>query len=340
MSLAKLITKITLGLGCSVAISPPQDAIAADSTSLSVMTYNIRGLPWPLALGRRDAFAKIESRLQALRKRGAQPRVIVLQEAFTDDAKGVAERSGYRFVANGPSRDLPSLVRPNLADLKFSGAARFIKGETSGKLTDSGLQIASDYPILSVRRMAFPAFACAGYDCLANKGVLLVTVAVPGSSTPIAIATTHLNSKRSSRVSLARSLYAYQRQVAMLDSFLAANHDPDLPIIFAGDFNASTAARRSYLISRATTRWSRQQVSSALQNCMADAARRGEKPHSLASKMVERGRDWQFYIPGVRTSLQAIRLVVPFGLERDGSMLSDHIGYGIIYRLHRARRAT
>ena len=49
-------------------------------------------------------------------------------------------------------------------------------------MVGSGLQILSDYPILRVRRMAFPAFACAGYDCLANKGALLVTVRLPGAA--------------------------------------------------------------------------------------------------------------------------------------------------------------
>ena len=38
----------------------------------------------------------------------------------------------------------------------------------------------SDFPIESVRRAAFPADACAGFDCLAAKGAMLVTVSIPG----------------------------------------------------------------------------------------------------------------------------------------------------------------
>lgn len=312
--------------------------------SVSVMTYNVQGLPWPLATGRDAAFARMAARLSSLRKTNAQPHVIVLQEAFTYEAKQIAARSGYRFIANGPSRDQENTARGTLHDEEFAGSGRFFKGETSGKFLDSGLQIASDYPILSVRRAAFPGYACAGYDCLANKGVLLVTISVPGSATPITVATTHMNSKRSSGVSQERSLYAYQRQVAAIGRFIAANRDPNFPIIFAGDFNASNVARRSYLISRGASRWSRSPVHSGLQNCVSEAAKRGETVSTLAATMIRRGLDWQFYAKGVDASVEAVRLVVPFGHERDGTMLSDHVGYGIIYRvrhgLTEARRAT
>jgi endonuclease/exonuclease/phosphatase family metal-dependent hydrolase len=317
-----------------IATARPGDAV--DQTALSVMTYNVNGMPWPFAIGRSAAFAKIETRLNALRQQNAQPHVIVLQEAFTDQAKQIAIRSGYHFVANGPSSDKSGIRPPNRDDISFAAAASFFKGETSGKLLDSGLQIASDYPILSVRSEAFPNFACAGYDCLANKGVLMVTLAVPGSSTPVTVVTTHLNSKRASGVSQERSLYAYHRQVAALDAFLAVNRDPDQPMIVAGDFNASNIARRTLLVEQGANGWSAGRdlpVQSALQNCIADAARRGRKPDDLAKYVVDRGRDWQFYAAGLGNSIQAAGLLIPFGRERDGTMLSDHVGYNIVYRL-------
>jgi endonuclease/exonuclease/phosphatase family metal-dependent hydrolase len=310
-------------------------AAAPENTSLSVMTYNVHGLPWPLVFGRNAAFAKIEARLLSLRRANAQPHVIVFQEAFTESAKQIAAHAGYRYTANGPSRDLTNRWPSTLTDRAFAAAARFFKGETIGKLVDSGLQVASDYPILSVRRAAFPAFACAGYDCLANKGIMLVTVAVPGSQTPVIIATTHLNSKKSSGVSQERSLYAYRRQVEAVDRFILANRNPQLPIVFAGDFNASNAQRRSYLVGHGETNWTTQAalpVQSALQRCLLPSAPCGTPP-SIANEVVKRGRDWQFYTPGIRASLDAVSLTIPFGRERDGAMLSDHVGYGIVYRL-------
>jgi endonuclease/exonuclease/phosphatase family metal-dependent hydrolase len=319
----------TGGWGADVQAGP------AETTSLSVMTYNVHGLPWPLAFGRDAAFAKIEARLLLLRRAGAQPHVIVFQEAFTENAKRIAVHAGYRYTANGPSRDLVSRWPSTPQDRAFAAAARFFKGETVGKLVDSGLQVASDYPILSVRRAAFPAFACAGYDCLANKGIMLVTVDVPGSQTPVTIATTHLNSKKSSGVSQQRSLYAYRRQVEAIDRFIAANRNSQLPIVFAGDFNASNVQRRSYLVGHGEMNWTTQAtlpIQSALQRCLLPSAPCGTPP-SIANEVVKRGRDWQFYTPGFRASLDAVSLTIPFGRERDGAMLSDHVGYGIVYRL-------
>lgn len=335
-TLVSLFGKVSKLAFAAISIIPHSNAAFASSAndvSLSVMTYNVKGLPWPIARNRDTAFEKIETRLSALRKENAQPHIIVLQEAFTERAKQIASRSGYRYLANGPSKNMINTKRPEKKDSRFVDAASFFKGETSGKSLDSGLQIASDYPILSIKRVAFPAFACAGYDCLANKGVLLVTVAVPGGDTPVTIATTHMNSKRGSRVSHSRSLYAYRLQVSAIDAFLYANRDPKLPIIFAGDFNASSTARRSFLLDQGTAKWSVSPVRSALQHCMAAAVRQGKKMDNLAKYVVARGRDWQFYASGTRGHLTATRFEIPFGRERDGTMLSDHVGYGIMYQL-------
>jgi hypothetical protein len=159
---------------------------------------------------------------------------------------------------------------------------------------------------------------------------------MPDSSTAVTLVTTHLNSKRASGVSQDRSLYAYQRQVAALDAFLIANRDPDQPLIVAGDFNASNTARRTFLVQKGAKTWSARPdfpVQSALQNCIADAARRGRKPDDLARYVVDRGRDWQFYAAGLGNAIQATGMWIPFGRERDGTMLSDHIGYNIVYRI-------
>jgi endonuclease/exonuclease/phosphatase family metal-dependent hydrolase len=332
--------------GAISALLIPGQASAARSgrmATISVMTYNVNGLPWPLALGRETAFAAIEGRLRTMRTAGRQPHVIVLQEAFTARAKRIATNSGYRFVANGPSSALSSAIRPTTADRGFAERASTLKGEKFEKFLDSGLQIASDYPIISIRRAAFPVFACAGYDCLANKGILLVKVKLPDRSMPITIATTHMNSKRSSGVSQARSLYAFQRQVDVINGFLAAHRDPRLPIIFAGDFNASSVQRRSYLFGRGIASWSAdagRSVESALDRCLQATPPCWGKPPPIARYIRARACDWQFYIPGLRGSIAAISVAVPFGRERSGEMLSDHVGYGITYRLGQSESAS
>ena len=317
----------------------PASTTAAATGALSIMAYNVKGLPWPIASDRTADFARIETRLLALRARGAQPHVLILQEAFTAPAKAIAQDSGYRYVVEGPSRDLLNPARPRAIDRSFVDGASFFKGERSGKKVGSGLILASDYPILSVRREAFPAFACAGYDCLANKGILMVTIAVPGSATPVTVVTTHMNSKKASGVSQSRSLYAYQRQVEAIDDFLTRYRNPDLPIILAGGFNARSAKTRIYLTTHSAAHWTtrrRLAIDNALQHCLKSAAPCGQAAPAIAATVFQKGRDWQFFSPGYRASIQAVAMAVPFGRERDGTMLSDHVGYDVTYRLTQA----
>ena len=75
---------------------------------------------------------------------------------------------------------------------------RFLKGEKLGEWLNSGLTILSNFPIEERSSQPFYRGACGGYDCLANKGILLVAITIPGVPEPIEIFTTHMNSKRAS----------------------------------------------------------------------------------------------------------------------------------------------
>ena len=304
---------------------------------LSLMTYNIEGLPWPVRMNRADDLAQIQTRLEALRLLGEQPHIVALQEAFTDDAKSIGRQSGYRYVANGPDKALPGAMAILPTDRQFQSSASFYHGELSGKFVDSGLQILSDYPILSVRRMAFPSYACAGYDCLANKGVLLAMIAVPGMHEPIAVVNVHLNSRKASGVDDARSLYAYRRQIDALDTFLADAIKPGTPVIVAGDFNVGNRpTRRHYFeafmrqVNHGSTHGS---MEDALTTCLSPTAPCGTDIPSDARFSARRARDWQLSIPGKRYALAVSQLSVPFGHDVDGTMLSDHVGYTAYYDL-------
>jgi endonuclease/exonuclease/phosphatase family metal-dependent hydrolase len=306
--------------------------------AISVLTYNVKGLPWPITSGREEAFVSIEQRLAGLRAIGAQPHIMVLQEAFTERAKQIGSRSGYAFHANGPALDDQNAVSETRESKAYLQNSSALKGETEGRWVDSGLQIFSDYPIVSMRRTAFAGDACAGYDCLANKGVLLVEVRVPGQVTPVTIVATHLNSRHASGVSEARSLKAYDRQVAALGAFIEANHNPDSPIILSGDFNASSPARRAILAKAklglapdGPTNPSR----SSLDVIRASTALLG-KLGDEAAYIAQRGRDWQFFGRGSHWSLQPEAIEIPFGKEKDGTFLSDHLGFIIDYRIVKA----
>ena len=258
-------------------------ASEAAARDLTVLTYNVHGLPWPFARNRSSALVEIGSRLQAMRAAGTQPHVVLLQEAFTGDAKRVAEKAGYAYVVDGPSRKLaaPVFAKAGPGAL-FAAGASWFKGETQGKLLDSGLRILSDYPVLKVSRAAFPADACAGFDCLANKGVVMATLAVPGPlgrTTPIAVATTHLNSGRASGVDKARAMEAYRRQLTVLDRFFAAHREPGVPLIFAGDFNAGRRpARRELLLAHSAVWWG-ENMSVALRDVAQPASQEIGRAH-------------------------------------------------------------
>lgn len=335
----KILAFVALGLlsnASPVALPTGAQKIAAppgfDGT-ISVLTYNIRGLPWPLANGRPSALAQISARFRDLRRRDQAPHIVVLQEAFTSDAQRIGYEAGYQHIVQGPTiRDIPP-VAMTPADRLFASQARWWKGETEGKFVDSGLQLLSDYPVRRVKRIAYPAFACAGYDCLASKGALLVTIDMPGASTPIDVVTTHLNSRHASGVSDSRSLYAYRRQLGILTDAIRQWHDERYPLIVAGDFNVgSEPYRRLALLTDARIGWGAAKANNALRQIAR--ADRSLLSHD-ARFALARARDWQFCAQGLRVGLLPVGISVPFGHDGNGIMLSDHIGYVARFRLLR-----
>ena len=299
--------------------------------TLSVLTYNVKGLPWPLAAGRPEAFSAMAERLQAMRAEGRSPQVMVLQEAFTADAQDIGREAGYRYVAYGPPAEEEGGGSATAADRLHLAGSSWMKGETAAKLLGSGLQILSDYPVLAVRSMAFPPFACAGFDCLANKGAVMVTLSVPGAPSPVDIVTTHLNCRRKSGVSIRRSLYAYKRQVAHLSRFIAENHNPDFPLIVAGDFNVGQDQQRKQFLSRELREGWQKGMPAA--DALRELAASGYDLPDDARRAMRKAKDWQFFVSGRKAMLSAKAIDVPFGTENDGGMLSDHVGYTAVYRL-------
>lgn len=305
---------------------------AQDTTELSVLSYNIEGLPWPARSDRGEDLSRIGDQLQALRDQGRQPHVILFEEAFSRDARAIAKKAGYRYIVDGPTAS--EVSKPSIADRAFRAAARFFAGEKSGKWQSSGLRIASDYPILDVKRIAYAT--CAGMDCLANKGAVLVTVAVPGVAQPVAIVDTHLNSLHAAHVSYDRSFYAYRRQVDALSDFVRANIPAGTPFIVAGDFNAQEGRRRAYLLQQAALWRSQAPVQAALDLCLqaGDQCPTDNRADLMFSQ--RRGRDYQLFASGGATSISLKSMAALFGHDEGGHMLSDHVGYAATYRIDSA----
>lgn len=340
---AKIAVTATLmmlpGARAPAAYAPPPTYAPAHpfDGSLSVLTYNVKGLPWPVALGRTASLESIGHKLRSLRDSGEAPSVAVLQEAFVEEARSIGRLGGYRYIADGPA---PSDIRStpmSSDDAAYASRAHWWKGETEGKFVGSGLQVLSDYPIVAVHRMAFPAFACAGFDCLANKGALLVTLDIPGAPTPVDVLTTHLNSRHASGVSDARSTYAYRRQVAELSAFVRRVHDPRFPLIASGDYNVGPVeARQAALFDAVRDGWVGDRP---MRDALEEFKRQGGVLDADAAYELRRGRDWQFYFDGSRGKLALTGIEVPFGRDEAGNMLSDHVGYVARFRLSAARTA-
>lgn len=297
-------------------------AVAAD---ISVLTYNVKGMPWPLASGRPDALRRIGQRLARMRALGRQPSVVVLQEAFTPEAKAIAVLSGYPFVVEG------AYTRAAPAASELASRNRFL-GETQAALVDSGLVILSDLPVRAVARAAFPPAACAGWDCLAAKGVAMVTLDVPGHGA-VAVATVHFNCQGASGASKPHTTAAYAEQARFLARFLAAERPRGAPLIVAGDFNRGARPRRTALLDAALAQVGDGQApADALARAIAndpDALARDADARTVRA----RARDFQFAYPGRRLAPTPIGAEIPFGTETDGTQLSDHIGYTVRYRL-------
>lgn len=304
---------------------------------ISVLSYNVKGLPWPLAAGRPAALEAIGDELAEMHARGTAPQVVVLQEAFTRDAQAIARRAGYRYAAFGPDSDSARPAAPN----PTSGRADpdYFRGEGLGAFLPSGLIIMSDYRLSDVRRLAFPQGACSGYDCLANKGMLSAHIAVPGVPDPVEIVTTHMNSGGPSGQPEAASRAAYAEELAALGDFASASERRRTIRIYAGDFNVGHSRGRLALLA-GYIRNKRAKVATA-QGRAKYAAPCARAPHlcsaglALAANVpLTDANDWQFYSAPEDVQLLPVAREAMFRPDGTGRQLSDHLGLKVTYRFH------
>ncbi|OYX30024.1 MAG: hypothetical protein B7Y99_12265 [Caulobacterales bacterium 32-69-10] len=296
-----------------------QPSLAA--RELVVMSYNVHGLPWPLAERRRGAIRTIGRELAALRAEGKAPDIVLIQENFVDPEE-LVRAAGYRYWAAGPSRR----ARPS-ERLPAGGFARtryLVSGEGWGKLTGSGLYVLSDYPITDVMVDAYRY--CAGFDCLANKGAMMVHIDVPGLPEGLDVVNTHMNARKAAKVPKSRSLRAHHLQTEALNRFIARARTPDAPLLVGGDFNVKNDPDRYYYKAevRPFTVVS-EFCKDELNDCRSGPAIDQPRPW-LASQ------DLQAFAAAGPVSIRPVEARTLF----DGTSyarLSDHDGYVVRYRL-------
>jgi hypothetical protein len=182
--------------------------------------------------------------------------------------------------------------------------------------------VLADAPILDVRTAAYGH--CAGYDCLANKGAMLVRLQPDWSPTPIDVVNTHMNARKASGAPRARTLRAHHGQTRELTAFLAANQDEDHPLLVGGDFNIrNSSARYDY---QAEAR----PYTVVSEYCARVGSGCGHGAPDAAARPWLRTQDLQGFRDGaVRVQPVASRYLFEVGDKR----LSDHEGYLVRYQL-------
>jgi endonuclease/exonuclease/phosphatase family metal-dependent hydrolase len=296
------------------------ESVATRSRDLTVLTYNVKGLPWPVAKGRPAALRAIGSALGDLRREGRAPDIVLIQEGF-GDISDLVRLSGYRYLASGPQRK----DRPPAGTTGGMKARWILAGEGWGKFTGGGLHVLSDLPLAEVKTVVY--VHCAGFDCLANKGAMLVQVDVPGLSTPLEIVNTHMNSRRAANVPSPRSNRMHNAQTDELLAFVARHHTNGAPLIVAGDFNVKGAPDRYYY------RAAQRPFQVVSEYCRALVGVCGSVQQAGGAEPWLERQDLQGFKLDDAITVRPLEASELFAGGDSGDVLSDHAGVLVRYRL-------
>ena len=295
---------------------------------ISVLIYNVWGLPWPLKANSLDSMQKIGEILGEMRAAGTDPDIVLLQEAFTMKSQPILELSGYPNIVGGPRRDDPSAKLSKEEAPDFIEGRSFWKGEKLGKWLNSGLAILSNFPIEESSTRPFRQRACAGFDCMSNKGMLLAAIRIPGVPEPIEIFDTHMNSNDASGVPPERSKVAHNLQADEIQDYLSAEiNDDRRALIAGGDFNTrGDRGRLEYLTGDDHSPIVRFYCTQSEDRCDIRISFDGDEPWLDT-------QDLQAFFPGNRIDVRPIGIEALFDEPVDGKMLSDHDAYLVEYRV-------
>jgi len=309
----------------SPAASPEAASPEPARGAISVLTYNVRGLPWPVARGRAEALRAIGRELARMRQEGRQPDVVLIQEGFRGEIADLVRLSGYRYWARGPSRSDRASPAVAEAGPAWSAVRYPLRGEGWGKLTGSGLHVLSDLPITAVESAVYRH--CAGFDCLASKGVMLARLSLPAGQGEVDVVNTHLNTKRKAGVPSARALRAHQLQMDELLAFLGAHRSDGRPLLIGGDFNMRNAPERyAYRAAARPYQVVAEFCSRPAANCLGRPPAAGPEPWL-------KSQDLQAFVAASDAEVRPIGVGEVFRDAADGGRLSDHAGYLVRYRI-------
>lgn len=315
----------TRSVSCSSAETKPiliSDDGRSASVEFDVLTYNLEGLKWPARAGRGRYLEEIGAHIAMLRSTGKAPDIILFQEAFSKAAVDAVEAANYPSFVAGPRR---TQRKPPSDAPSLPGNRRATKGEIGLRTLPGGLVIVSEFPMLASRAEPFPKGSCAGFDCLANKGMLLAEFGIPGAPGALTVVNTHMNAQGSSRVAPRRYHAAHARQVQALSKFLH-RAGSEKPVILGGDFNMRGSDQRFALFEEwQTLELVHRHCLEHQESCDVEMSWDGDAPWMDT-------QDLQLSSSSEAGSLRPIRVDAMF----DGATepkLSDHDGFRVAYQL-------
>ncbi|WP_137389790.1 endonuclease/exonuclease/phosphatase family protein [Rhodoligotrophos defluvii] len=309
----------------ATAAQPAPPAPPPGSLAIRVLTYNVNDLPWPLRADSQKELAYIGKDLARRMAEGTAPDVVFLQEAFTSRSESLIKNAGYPYVAKGPGR------RRTYGKRNGASTDKVIRMRSEGTSTNSthyvnsGLYVLSRYPIMAKNTDVF-GNNCSGNDCLANKSVMHVRIALPGPFKPLDMITTHMDSNIRTEASEKERLKAHKGQTDTIAAFIDELVRPRAAI-FAGDMNIRRPPERyDYLIQ---------------QTGAVDAGRLcfDTKPKCVLGPIASEKQIWSFtndhqmIIPGNNYTITPVYMTRNYDEKPKGRELSDHLGFEAIYWL-------
>ncbi len=315
------------GLAACPATHQPQvhvDENGRASIDIDVMLYNVEGLPFPARLNRSPDLQRIGAELAALRGACKVPQIILLQEAFSENAARIGADAGFSYIASGPRADARRTSGDTPLPADFIAGQRLSRGEGGPKLVSGGLQVLSDYPVLEAISEPFSQNACAGTDCLSNKGAMLVRVQIPGLPQPVDILNTHMNSRKGAGVPYARTDAVHHVQTDELAAFLHRARHAGRPLLIAGDFNMKDAAARF-------SHFERRMPQTMVHRHCATGACALKQRFETAQPWMET-QDLHAFEDGAVVTIAPLKLEPLFD-GHNRPLLSDHIATVVTYRL-------
>ncbi|QPC42686.1 hypothetical protein HW532_08215 [Kaustia mangrovi] len=300
------------------------DAQGTKPFTLTVLTYNVNDLPWPLRKNSEPQLAYIGKDLARRRAAGDGPDVVFLQEAFTSRSRKLIEAAGYPYVFKGPGRRSTSGKGVGAKAKEPIRMRTEQTGMNTRKFVNSGLYVLSRYPFVARDSELFGS-DCSGNDCLANKSVIHVRIALPEPYTPFDLVTSHMDSNIRSEAPEEKRLQAHHAQTDKLVAFVDETVRPRSGIL-AGDLNIKVAPRYIYFSEHLGG-------INAGELCFNTAKSCTLGPNATEKSLWKKTNDHQFIIEGNNYKITPIRMMRNYDEKPQGRELSDHLGFEATYSL-------